>query len=97
MPTRTGMRVTYLDCEPIDLDILEEEIRGMAKVVLVLDIARHYDRDPASFLKLLKRNDIELLFTIDPVSGQERRCVTVETAEDIKRLMESEHEVVKFQ
>ena len=62
----------------------EEEV---AKVVLVDDIAHALGRDRSSFTKLLKKRGIKMQFTIDPISGQRRRCVTPETAELIREFM----------
>ena len=79
----------------IDYKALEEESKSfMAKVVLVHDLADHYNKDRSSFLKMLKRNDIELLFVADAISGQQRRCVTLESAQEIKEIMTPAHEVV---
>jgi len=81
--------ITYAG--PFDLD----ERGDMANVVLVYDLADHYQKDRSSFLKMLKRNDLELLFITDPISGQRRRCVTIETAKEVRAIMEPEHEVLE--
>ena len=79
-------RGTYLVDKP------EEEV---ARVVLIDDIARAYDRDLSSFRKFLKRNRIETQFTVDFVSGQRRGCVTPEVAEQIRQLMTPD-EIIPF-
>ena len=66
----------------------------MAQVVLVNDLAKHYDRDRGSFLKLLKRNKIEISKVQNGVSGQHQNCVTLDQVEEIERIMTPEHEVV---
>ena len=96
-----GMKITVLDVPPLDLDELNEIDplileANVAKVVLVDDIASAYDKNRSGFLKLLKKNKIEMGFTIDPVSGQKRRCVSPETAERIKELMTPD-EIVSFE
>ena len=89
-----GSSVTVADIH-IDFDALEEERKeAMANVVLVNDLAKHYDRDRGSFLKLLKRNGIELLSVRNDVSGQQQRCVTIEVAKQIEILMTPEHVVL---
>ena len=95
-----GMKITVLDVPPLDLDELNEidplirESR-MAKVVLVDDIAKAYDKDRTAVLKMLKKNKVEMSFTIDPISGQRRRCVTPEVADQIRELMTPD-EIVPF-
>lgn len=92
-----GRSITVADIV-IDYDELEEERRSfMAKVVLVHDLADRYGKDRSSFLKMLKRNDIELLFIVDRISGQQRRCVTIDTAKEIEELMTPQHELVSVE
>ena len=91
-----GRAITVCDIV-IDEAALKEEARSvMAKVVLVHDLADHYEKDRSAFLKMLKRNDIELLFIADRISGQQRRCVTVETAKEIEELLTPKHELVSI-
>lgn len=89
-----GSSITVADLT-IDEDALEKERKEvMAQVVLVNDLAKHYDRDRGSFLKLLKRNGIEIDKVRDGVSGQQQNCVTLDQVERIKEIMTPEHEVV---
>jgi hypothetical protein len=93
-----GSSITVADLE-IDEKELEKELEkerkeAMANVVLVNDLAKHYDRDRGSFLKLLKRNGIEIEKVRDGVSGQQQNCVTLDQVELVKVLMTPEHEVV---
>lgn len=93
-----GCSITVAPDNAIDYKALEEEARSfMAKVVLVHDLADHYNKDRSSFLKMLKRNDVELLFVADAISGQQRRCVTLESAQEIKEIMTPVHEVVSVE
>ena len=101
VPEATGdqvtasMTITKWEGRPFDDQALEKERRErMADVVLVSELAEYYDRDPASVLKLLKRNEIELCFVADPVSGQRKRCVPAGAVEEVDDLMRGEHTVV---
>ena len=88
-----GSTITIAD--PIDHKALDRERKeAMAQVVLVNDLAKHYDRDRGSFLKLLKRNGVEIMKVRDEVSGQEKNCVSVETAKEVEVLMNPQHEVI---
>jgi cystathionine beta-lyase/cystathionine gamma-synthase len=86
--------ITVADID-LDHEALEKERKeAMAQVVLVNDLAKHYDRDRGSFLKLLKRNGIKIMKVRDGVSGQQQNCVTIEATKFIETIMTPEHEVV---
>ena len=86
--------ITVADID-LDHEALERERKeAMAQVVLVNDLAKHYDRDRGSFLKLLKRNGINIMKVRDGVSGQQQNCVAIGAAKVIEGLMTPEHEVV---
>ena len=82
--------------KPLDVYVVNETEEEVAKVVLVEDIARAFNRDRSSFFKLLKKRGIRTQFTLDPISGQQRRCVTPEVAEQIREFMIPD-EIVPFE
>ena len=89
--------ITVADID-LDHEALERERKeAMAQVVLVNDLAKHYDRDRGSFLKLLKRNGIAIDKVRDGVSGQHQNCVSVAAAKVIEGLMTPEHDVVSVE
>jgi hypothetical protein len=89
-----GYRITVADLTVDENELEKERKEAMAQVVLVNDLAKHYDRDRGSFLKLLKRNGIEISKVRDGVSGQQQNCVELDQVELVKELMTPEHEVV---
>ncbi len=89
-----GSHITVADLEINEDELEKERKEAMAQVVLVNDLAKHYDRDRGSFLKLLKRNKIEITKVQNGVSGQHQNCVTLDQVEEIERIMTPEHEVV---
>ena len=94
---KISMHTTVWDGRPFDDQALEKERRKrMSDVVLVSDLADKYDRDAASFLKLLKRNKVELLFATDPVSGQRRRCVLAASIQDLDAIVWGDNKVVSI-
>ena len=82
--------------KPLGTYVVSKTEEEVAKVVLVDDIAHTYGRDRSSFTKLLKKRRIQMQFTVDPVSGQRRRCVTPEVAEYIRQFMIPD-EIVPFE
>lgn len=86
--------ITVADLVIDEKELEKERKEAMAQVVLVNDLAKHYDRDRGSFLKLLKRNGIVIDKVRDGVSGQQQNCVTLDQIEQIKTIMTPEHEVV---
>ena len=67
---------------------------GMARVVIVRDLADKLGRDRSSFTRLLRRSDVEILKVRDPRTDQMVLAVSVEDVEDIKALISPEHEIV---
>ena len=92
-----GSHITVADLEINEDELEKERKEAMAQVVLVNDLAKHYDRDRGSFLKLLKRNGIEIDKVRDGVSGQEQNCVSIPAAKVIEGLMTPEHEVISVE
>ena len=90
-----SMTITKWEGRPFDDQALEKERKErMPDVVLVSELAAHYDREQSSFLKLLKRNDIDLLFTTDPISGQRKRCVPSECVSDVDKILNDDNKVI---
>ena len=75
------------------VDEMEEEV---SKVVLLDDIANAYNKDRSAFMRMLKKRGIKMQFTLYPISGQRRRCVTPEVAEQIREFMVPD-EIVPFE